>query len=141
MTARFPVVLAAALAAAGCSMTPYRIAPVSGRVVIDGKPGAGVHIEFMPMGSEKNNNPGPGSIGMTDADGRFVMKVIYPAGNGAVVGRHKVQIHLREAALDDETPTAKRPRQLPAKYNSATTLVFEVPPGGTDQANFDVTTR
>ena len=57
--------------------------------------------------------------------------------SGAVVGKHKVRI-----ALLNETDTAidlpDKMRQLPLKYNGQTTLEFDVPTGGVDNADFDL---
>ena len=43
---------------------------------------------------------------------------------------------LDERAADDDSP--EKVKQLPLKYNGQTTLEFEVPPGGTEGADFDL---
>ena len=55
---------------AGCGGGP-KLARVSGVVKMDGKPCANVLVSFQPLGSEGNENPGEGSIGRTDENGRF----------------------------------------------------------------------
>jgi prepilin-type N-terminal cleavage/methylation domain-containing protein len=42
----------------GIAILPF-IEPVSGKVLIDGKPAGNVHVAFEPIGSRKNPNPGP----------------------------------------------------------------------------------
>src|SRR5690242_11930690 len=75
---------------AGCSSEPYQVAPVSGRITLDGKPVEKVAVMFQPVASEGNINPGPGSYGITDADGRYTLKLIGVERPGAAMGHHKV---------------------------------------------------
>ena len=37
-------------------------------------------------------NPGPGSFGRTDAEGRFELELVKPAIRGAIIGEHRVMI-------------------------------------------------
>ena len=124
------------LFSAGCSK--QKIAPVSGRILLNGKPLTNASVTFTPVGGKDNMEPGPSSAGKTDADGRYVLELIGQDGKGAMIGKHKVRI-----ALLSELPTSEdRPDplgQLPLKYNGQTTLEFEVPAGGSDAANFDLT--
>ena len=67
-------------------------------------------------------------------------------GSGAVVGKCRVYITtLISESTDadrDVSGPGKRPRdKVPEKYNQKTELVFDVPTGGTDQANFDLKSR
>src|SRR5262249_39814113 len=126
----------------GCSQEPYRVAPVSGRVTLNNKPLANAHVHFAPMGA-RDRDPGPTSQGKTDENGYFTLRVDYPTQPGAVVGRCRVYITRPDTDLSGK-PQAdaggkKAKELLPARYNQETTLTFEVPPGGTDQANFDLT--
>jgi len=73
---------------AGCDS--HGLAPVSGRVTMDGKPLADVYVVFEP--ADGRPNPGMGSIGKTDADGHYSLHQIQPDRAGAVVGRHRVTI-------------------------------------------------
>jgi hypothetical protein len=141
--------LALLAAAVGCSDGGYRVAPVSGRVTIDGRPAAGIHVEFLPDGGGKVLNPGPGSIGIANAQGVYVLNCVQTREKGAVVGRHRVLIRVRDGADEDEvllatgkiTRSKVRPKQLPARYNAESELRFDVPPRGTDQANFDLSSK
>jgi hypothetical protein len=128
----------------------HRLADVSGRVSIDGKPAPKVHVQFEPIGSAENPNPGPGSIGITDAQGVYRMRTVWPQEDGAVVGKHVVRINLQQPlASNAEAATAAELRareaalirQLPARYNEKSELTFGVPSGGTDSADFDLTSK
>ena len=88
MTHRCAFAVIPLLIAIGCTGGPT-FAPVSGKVIKDGKPMAGASLTFQPNSS---NNPGPGSYGRTDASGVFELKVVTTDAPGAVVGPHKVYI-------------------------------------------------
>src|SRR5262249_54064491 len=87
------------VAFAGCNSEPYRVAPVTGRVTLDGKPVPQLAVMFQPVATDGNTNPGPGSYGVTDADGRYSMKLVGKETPGAVIGKHKVR-------MDPYTPPA-----------------------------------
>jgi len=134
------LVLLVACLAAGCGGGP-NVVPVSGRVTLDGKPVAGVHVSFQPVATEGNKNPGGGSYAITDADGRFTLRLVEGGGAGAAVGKHRVEITTR-IEVDNATDSVKAPNPktvIPAKYNRSSNLTFEVPPGGTDKADFALT--
>jgi len=71
------------LAMAGCSRGP-EIAEVSGVLKSKGTPLKNVRIEFLPESS------GPKSTGVTDDQGRYVLKTEDGLLPGAVVGPHRV---------------------------------------------------
>jgi hypothetical protein len=110
--------------------------------MIDGKPASGIHVSFQPIGSGSNKTPGGGSVGITDAEGRYTLKMVENESNGAVVGEHRVEISVR---ITDESATDSRPRGprpvIPAKYNKDSKLTFTVPAGGTSEANFEITSK
>ena len=133
---------------AGCAK-PYQVAHVSGRVTLDGKPLTKASITFVPQATKDNVAPGPTAASFTDEDGRYTLGIDRDTP-GSVV--HKCRIFITtligdgSAAFDpnDDRPgdTRRRPRdKVPEKYNTKTELVFDVPPGGTDQANFDLKSR
>jgi len=77
-------------------------------------------------------------VGVTDAGGVYSLKLMGNDQAGAVVGKHRVEINL-VVASDDRDPRTRPPtKTLPAKYNRNSELNFEVPAGGTDQANFEL---
>jgi hypothetical protein len=140
------VVAAACLAiVAGCGDRAPRIAPVSGRVTLDGKPLGKGSITFVPTATKENQAPGPTAQALTDADGRYQLSVDVSTP-GAVVGKCRIYITtlLSDPATDDRDAGGPRPKvrdRVPAKYNQGTELTFDVPPTGTDQANFDLTSN
>jgi hypothetical protein len=123
-------------ASMACNNEGYRLAPVSGRVTLDGKGVANVAVLFQPMHSEGNYAPGPGSTGVTDADGRFSLKTIKES-RGAVVGKHKVRFTMFEGPGAVKTNV-----RVPAKYNDREgKLEFDVPPEGISTADFALTSQ
>jgi len=128
----------------GCGPRPMRIAKVGGRVTLDGKPLPKASVTFVPMATKENPNPGQTAQAITDQDGRYQLSVD-ASTPGAVVGKCRIYISTRlsDPAIDDRDaggPIRSLPRdKVPARYNQATELEFEVPAKGTDQANFDLT--
>ena len=125
----------------GCSSS--NIAPVSGRVTLDGKPLAGVHVGFQPIAKPGEMNPGGGSYALTDSDGQYKLLLVEGEQPGAVVGRHRVEITAR-SEIPANIDVAKRPPPkvfVPAKYSQKSELTFEVPSGGTVAANFELTSQ
>jgi hypothetical protein len=115
------------------------VAAVSGRVTLDGRPLANAAVLFQPVSAAGNNNPGPGSTGVTDADGRYTLTITGKEQRGAVVGKHKVRITMM--AQTDSPDDKPRPvKQLPPRYNRDTILEYDVPDGGTGAADFALTT-
>jgi hypothetical protein len=131
------------LAAAGCGARG--VVPVSCRVTVDGKPAAGVHVSFQPVATEGNRNPGGGSYAITDDDGRFTLRLVEGDQAGAFVGKHRIEITGQSVAVDDTTDsrvkTPPKKAVVPAKYGRDSDLTFEVPGGGTDKADFALTSR
>lgn len=124
-----------ALLAAGCG---GNVSPVSGRVTLDGNPLPNASVIFQPTGSDA----GSGSYGKTDADGRYTLRLVSNDKAGAVVGKHRVSITLATEGkeFDGGARAGKRGGLLP-KYNSETTLTFDVPRGGSDKADFPLLSR
>jgi hypothetical protein len=130
------------LTCAGCSSEPYSVALVSGRLTLNGSPLPNATVTFQPIGSLQKD-PGPGSTGRTDADGRYALRIVAVGGGrqGAVVGPHRVTITTQSGASSQPTPDdqAPPPEILPTKYHSESKMRFEVPPEGTDRADFALT--
>jgi hypothetical protein len=133
-------------AVAGCSSGG--LVPVSGVVKLNGKPYPNAVVSFQPIGSADNPNPGRGSSAYTDENGRFVL--MCETKYGAVVGKHRVRIMTKgndvetqygEGGSPDDAPTGRKVLDpIPPEWNSMSNVEFDVPPGGTDQANFDIVT-
>lgn len=128
-----------ALALSGCGRQSYELSPVSGRVTLDDRPLANAHVSFQPMAAG-NPNPGPGSFGITDGDGRFHLQTVGTRKDGAVVGQHVVRIMMRQqdTAADDVVPP--RDTSLPSRADDGS-LRFQVHRGGTDQADFRLVSK
>jgi hypothetical protein len=112
---------------------------VSGRVTLDERPLAQATIIFEPVSLEKN--PGPGSVGRTDGNGQFTLRLMTNNAPGAVLGKHKVSITAYEGGNEIPSSGSRpvfRKALVPLKYNAETQLTFEVPPGGTISADFDL---
>jgi hypothetical protein len=123
-------------ALAGCRDSA-RIAHVSGRVMLNGKPLANAAVMFQPIGSDNNTNPGPGSAGTTDADGRYTLHMVGKNTRGAVVDKHQVRIAMMEKG-DSSDDSPKPPNPLQARFYRNSPLECDVPEGGTDTADFNL---
>jgi hypothetical protein len=127
---------------AGCS-AGRDIAPVSGLVTIDGKPAPDVHISFQPQaaGGKEASRDATGSYATTDAQGKFTLQMSDTEEPGALLGVHSVRLADKLAAVEaDAGPVKGKPLRFPARYSDGS-LSFEVKPGGTDQANFELTSK
>ncbi|MFO0847377.1 MAG: carboxypeptidase-like regulatory domain-containing protein [Gemmataceae bacterium] len=140
--------------AGGCGGGGPKLARVTGVVTLDGKPYPNAVVSFQPMGGKDNPNPGAGSMGVTDEAGRF--ELMYEnTSRGAVVGRHRVRISTQpgKGTKDDPAyasgspdgevqPKGAKPNfeydPIPLEWNEKSEKTFDVPPEGTDKANFDI---
>jgi hypothetical protein len=135
------------LALAGCGGGVNAV-PVSGIVTVNGKPLENVAVNFAPLGTE--GAVGPGSSGVTDAQGHFTLKTVDERRvRGAVAGKHRVTLFEGRGAdaYDPYADPTLKPEELAAKLEQIRfqlpprardgSLVFEVPPAGTDEARFE----
>ena len=135
---RATLILAAALAVAGCTRTPPPITPVEGVVLLDGKPLAKAHVEFVP--DLKNCGAELISMGTTDEEGKFQLTCTLKSQPGAVVAKHRVIVFEEPVSADmrgmDAESQAKlaaymhslRNRPIPEEYGSVvkTPIMVEV---------------
>lgn len=116
------------LIAAGCD--GRSVVPVSGRVTFNGEPVENAIVLFQPI--DDRENPGTGSTGRTDVDGRFTLRQIQPDRPGAWPGKHRVRI--------TRAPMSGQPEHAPAPQ--LLLLIekppFEVPAGGMADADFQL---
>ncbi len=135
---------AATVALAGCGKAGY--AHVSGVVTVNGKPYANCMVQFLPESSKDHANPGRGAVGHTDENGRYSLKTV-DGVRGAAVGKNQVQIRSEylkgvkgfeywDPAAGKTVKTNDDP--IPREWNVQSNHEFDVPAGGTDQANFDI---
>lgn len=118
--------------AVGCGGgNPLGLAPVSGRVTLDGTPLADATVSFIP-------DQGRPASGTTDAEGRFQLTTLTP-GDGVLSGDHKVTV-MKYADHDlEKNPYAKLVSLVPIQYVElkTTPLKVNVPKSG-DQ-NLEIT--
>lgn len=121
-----------ALACVGCAQSGPDIASVEGTVTMDGQPLADVTVVFIP----ENGRPAGAT---TDAQGKYVL-TFTEGRTGAIPGKNKVTISsLRDSGEGpDGKPIPARPETIPMKYNSQTTLEFNVEPGKKNIADFNL---
>src|SRR5262245_54428102 len=72
----------------GCGDGRVSRVPVSGKVLIDGKPLTKGSVRFISPNSRASG-------GVLDGDGRFVLSC-YENGDGAVLGTHRIEISANE---------------------------------------------
>ncbi|MBN2577372.1 MAG: hypothetical protein JXB10_00080 [Pirellulales bacterium] len=138
---RLHVLLSGLVFACGCGRPAYEVAPVSGRVLMDNQPTAGIGLSFQPIAdSGEGAHVGSGSFATTDDEGRFTLELVDPPQAGAVVGVHAVRFSLRDPNAKEEDQLSIADLRLPAKYRNGS-ITFEVPSQGTDQAIFNLKTR
>ncbi|QDT66808.1 hypothetical protein [Calycomorphotria hydatis] len=120
----------------GCGGSELELAPVKGRVLVDGQPAPGVTVLFRPV--SESMNPGVSSRGITNDDGIYEL---YTAGGeyrpGAVVGSHEVQLSGSEG-LEPGDREAAMEKGVPAVRARQESLSIQVPPEGLENADFDL---
>jgi len=108
----------------GCNKGGVPIAPVHGRVTLDGRPLASADVSFQPTDAKR------ASRGRTDADGRY--ELLYKRGQkGAIVGPHMVRIWVSPEVV-------RNPPIIAARFDTKTELQREVK-GDDNEFDFDVT--
>lgn len=148
MGRRVALIAAAAAVIAGCGPA-LPVAPVAGRVTLDGEPLAGATLTTQPMATD-GATPGPGSFGHTNVDGQFELELVKPEMPGAIIGRHRVIITPPDSRDFNTAPppgdeTGDDPRghlagvdpRWPNRFSDGS-LRLEVPPEGTTTANFEL---
>lgn len=136
-------VLVALGCSSGCGSGAFEVAPVSGVVTLNGKPLENAAVRFSPQRKPGETLVGPGSLGITDGSGKFVAKT-HAGQRGAVVGPHVVSISTYDERLVDPENSDRievvSKERVPQRYRSPSELTFEVPNGGSEEANFDLAT-
>ena len=100
------------------------VAPVKGKVTLDGKPMVLARIYFSPEGG------GQSSEAVTNASGEY--ELVYKRDiMGAKIGKHTVRITTYEApeVTDDGKVVGGKPELVPSQYNANSTLQKEVVAG------------
>lgn len=135
----------------GCSGRGNRAAtyPVSGKVLLGGKPVEGVDVAFLPKEAGPSSRP---ARGKTDAAGEFrLMTYFSPSDDaaGAVADQYTVTLKKVDASkgmidsrihMIDPEKMSLRKNQLPARYASReqSDLSAEVTPDGPNRFEFNL---
>lgn len=128
-----------AAVAAGCGGSGEQtVAPVSGVVTLDSKPLPGVTVLFQPAAGPQTVTAGPGSIGVTGPDGRYVLETIEARKKGAIVGKHNVTLSTAQGDPNDDRAAAGSKEVIPANQRTRT---FVVPAEGTEKADFALSSK
>jgi hypothetical protein len=101
---------------------------------MDDRPLPNAEVRFYPMGGKDL----PFSIGVTDDQGNYSLKLSETDRDGALVGEHRVIITVNER--NREQPMGPEgPRELvPRKYNRESTLTCTVPREGRKDFNLEL---
>ncbi|MCS7239540.1 MAG: carboxypeptidase-like regulatory domain-containing protein [Thermoguttaceae bacterium] len=123
----------------GCGSEAPELAPVTGKVTLDGQPLPRVIVTFVPVAG------GVSSSGVTNEEG--VYELACQLGKGALVGQHRVYVRSQPpgatgtADVPSEDDPSYKPdpyasvraqgfvEKIPARYNTKSELVFEVKKG------------
>jgi len=103
------------VALAGCGKGSESLAPVVGKVTVDGKPLTSGSVSFRPDKSKGNDSQHQPN-GTIDAEGKFEL-FVPPARKGAPLGWYKVVV----TALDDPWPGKPLKSFIDMKYSDETT--------------------
>jgi hypothetical protein len=140
----FSLVLLAVTFTACSQVGSVDVAQVSGTVTMDGKPLPKAIVTFAP--SEEGTEMPP-SVGATDSEGRFTLRTA-TGQVGAIPGTHNVLITNEGAEagveLPDDRSLWKKPENpVPDKYRDPLNpaITFNVPPKGTEAANFELQSK
>src|SRR5262249_53014553 len=126
----------------GCG-SGKKYAPVSGKVTLNGQPLVGATVNFQPIAPPGSVEAAPSSAGKTNEKGEYTLTVA-TGEKGAWVGQHRVMISALDAQVgegDARPPRGGWPMKdkVPPKYNTDSKETFTVPKGGTDKADFALT--
>ena len=130
------------LCVAGCGSGGPPTAKVSGTVTLDGKPLPDIRVTFQPD-NKSEELQGMGSYGLTDANGKFELKLSDTQSPGAVVGGHTVILadKLAEDPADSDAGAAPKVKsRVPAKLVKSP-LHYDVQPGKANDAKFELTSK
>jgi len=126
--------LIALAAVTGCGKQTDESVPVSGRVLLDGKPLTTGTVITTP-------ESGPGARGQIDRDGWFTLAT-GDLGQGASVGVHRVAVVAVEETKDF-SPEAPRKLLVPQRYTNPTTshLEIDVQPGQANEVVLELSSK
>jgi hypothetical protein len=128
-----------------CGCGSEGLVSVSGTVTMDGKPLAGASIIFQPVNAGGADATWGEAYAKTSSDGRYSLSQVLNDKRGVGPGKYRVSIVSGTAPIPDPLSDASPPpgttEPIPARYNAHSELSFDVPPSGTDQADFKLTSN
>jgi hypothetical protein len=89
---------------------------VEGKVTLDGRPLQQVHLIFYPVEADPANPTR--FIGLTDANGHFVMRRDEAKSGGMPAGKYRATFTTAVAGIDADETTPLPPERVPAKYQA-----------------------
>ena len=130
--------ICALIVLAGCSSGPDdmpELAPVRGRVTLDGQPLVDAQIIFAPVGG------GQTSEARTGPNGQYELRYRQDT-MGAKLGKHKVYIstYVEPEETDQGKLVGGFPEKVPKRYNENTTLEKDVV-DGENAFDFELTSK
>lgn len=111
--------------------------PVEGTITFDGKPLSGAVVTLQRTEGEPNERS---FIAETDGEGKYQLKTADGSAEGAPPGSYHVFIKSVKAPAEINEMTKLPPERVPAKWRDGSQM-FEVPDGGTTEANFLITSK
>lgn len=118
----------------GCREAGPQIAPVSGRVTLDGQPLFEAEVMFQPEGV------GSPSYGFTDEEGRYELGYNRDQ-QGALIGWHRVTIEMDTEIAGPDGKPVHRKQLVPPRFNRNSELRREVKSDEANELDFDLTTN
>jgi hypothetical protein len=122
----------------GCGGSAPGHVPVEGTITLDGAPLEGVQVLFDRPDLGPNENIG--YAGKTNAQGRYVLRVLAADGEGVPPGNYRVNLTTSVTADPSRDDSPMTPERIPPAYRGGK-LSFEVPADGTDKADFALKSR
>ncbi len=142
---RMILIILAVVVFTGCGSDDVPLASVAGTVTMNGKPLSGATVLYRPRTTDKDSDlkGAAESYGKTDENGHYELSVVMTGDTGAVVGPNDVIITLDVfeeilPSFDESGKDQRGPNPIPSQYNSDTTLEFDVPPAGVEDADFEL---
>lgn len=138
------ILLGLAFLMVGCGRSGPRVTTVdvSGTVYLDNQPLEGINVFFIGEGAQFVG------IGKTDSSGRYQLdQGSIPGKRGAMPGRNQVYFAVATEAEGPPMIPGEEPEPpkgpLPAKYSDPVNpeLTFDVPPTGTQEADFQLSSK
>ena len=119
-----------------------RYVPASGVVLLDGKTLDRAEVVLVYDASELPPGPTPTTRGVSDAEGRFVLRSLTSEKQiveGAIPGAHRVVLTTRIVEVDNSGKTmVARDELLGYEYTSGRKLTVEIPPTGSSELRLEV---